>query len=193
MSAFPSVPVSAALRRIGWGLVFELIDIRIGYFDVLPDFVGYILIAAGLHALGGLHAGFRRARWVAVLMIALTLPHVLMESTVTMTNMAALPLGMHAYVQLLLALHVLMAYWIFGGLRDMAHQAADRDMEDAAATRMYFYMGINFAQLVAYPFILNVGDDMMMLFLALGVLGMIAELLFLRLPFRLAKLRPREY
>jgi len=86
-----------------------------------------------------------------------------------------------------------MAYWLFGGIRDMARQAGDRHLEDAAATRMYFYMGINFEQLVVYPFVLNVGDSLMELLLVMGVLGLMMELLFLRLPFRLAKLRPREY
>jgi len=193
MSAFPSVPVSAALRRVGWGLVCELIDIRIGHFDVLPDFVGYILIAVGLSALGTLHGHFRRARWIAIAMIALTLPHVLMESTVTMSNMAELPIMLHVYVQALLALHVLMAYWIFGGLQGMARQAGDRHLEDTVAIRMHFYLGINFAQLVVYPFILNVGEGVMELFLVLGVAGLLMELLLMRLPFRLAKLQPREY
>jgi hypothetical protein len=186
-----SIPVSSALRRIGWGLVFELIDIRIAYIDVLPDFIGYILLAAGLHALGTLHAGFRRARGVAIAMMLLTLPHVMMQSTVGMSDMSALPLWLHGYVELLLGLHVLMAYWLLVGLRDMARQTGDSLLEDVAQHRTYFYMSVNLAQLVLYPFLLNMGDDWTLVFIGLSVLAIIAELLLLRLPFRMAKKRPR--
>lgn len=192
MNTIHSTRIAAALRRIGWGLLFELIDIRIGYFDILPDFIGYILLASGLSALGALHPPFRRARWAALAMIPLTLPHVLMESTVNLSNMAAVPIMLHGYVQLLLALHVLLAYWCFDGMLLMARQAGDRQLADTISLRMRFYMAVNVAQLIVYPFVLNFSERMLAIFIIFSLAGLLMELLFLRLPFRLAKLEQRR-
>ena len=189
MSSFPSVPVSAALRRMGWGLLFELIDIRILAFDILPDFIGYILLATALSALGSLHAGFSRARWAAIAMIALTLPNVMVESNAGFADMPVLPLELHLYGQALLAVHVVMAYWMFDGLRHIAVRAGDSGLQAAAELRMKLYMAVNFAQLAAYPFVLNAGDDRIGLLLAAGVLAFIMELLLLGLTFKTAKRR----
>ncbi len=189
MSVKANFAQSKALRRMGWGLLFELIDIRIAAFDLLPDFIGYILLATALSALGGQHAGFRRARWAAIAMIALTLPSVLVTSNAGFADMAVLPLGLHLYGQALLAVHVAMAYWMFGGLRHMAAQAGDSGLQAAAELRMQLYMAVNFAQLAAYPFVLNAGDDMIGLLLVAGVLAFIMELLLLGLTFKTAKRR----
>ncbi len=39
------------LNKIFWGIILTLIDINIGWFDILPDFIGYLLIIDGLASL----------------------------------------------------------------------------------------------------------------------------------------------
>lgn len=58
--------------KIFWGLLFVVLDIRIGHLDLLlPDFLGYLAVAWGLGDLARVHPDFRRARPIAlVLMIA---------------------------------------------------------------------------------------------------------------------------
>lgn len=48
----PAEPVRTApgprpLRTVGWGLVLVLVDIRVQGFDLLPDVVGWVLVALG--------------------------------------------------------------------------------------------------------------------------------------------------
>ena len=68
------------MRREGfmsifWGLLFVILDIRIGSFDlILPDFIGYILIFKGLTVLAPEHGGFRKARVFAAIMFFLSIP-----------------------------------------------------------------------------------------------------------------------
>src|SRR5687767_1975423 len=64
-----------AFISIFWGLLFVVLDIRIGSIDwILPDFIGYILIFKGLTSLAPEHRGFRTARVLAVVMVFLSLP-----------------------------------------------------------------------------------------------------------------------
>ncbi|HEX7150303.1 MAG TPA: hypothetical protein VF618_02360 [Thermoanaerobaculia bacterium] len=67
------------MRREGfnsvfWGLLFVVVDIRLGAFDlILPDFIGYGLIFQGLGLLAAEHRGFRTARVLAAVMIFVSL------------------------------------------------------------------------------------------------------------------------
>jgi len=68
------------MRREGfisifWGLLFVVLDIRIGSIDlILPDFIGYILIFKGLTSLASEHRGFRKARVFAAIMFFVSIP-----------------------------------------------------------------------------------------------------------------------
>lgn len=60
---------------IFWGLLFVVLDIRIGSIDlILPDFIGYILIFKGLTLLAPEHRSFRKARVFAAIMFFISIP-----------------------------------------------------------------------------------------------------------------------
>ncbi|HEX6098869.1 MAG TPA: hypothetical protein VF432_21315 [Thermoanaerobaculia bacterium] len=64
-----------AFSNIFWGLLFVVLDIRLGAIDlILPDFVGYILIFQGLTLLAPEHHAFRKARVLAAVMVFVSLP-----------------------------------------------------------------------------------------------------------------------
>jgi hypothetical protein len=66
--------MNVGFTRIFWGLLFVVLDIRISSVDlVLPDFVGYILIASGLTSLAPHHQWFRTARILAIVLIFVSL------------------------------------------------------------------------------------------------------------------------
>jgi hypothetical protein len=154
------------------------------YFDLLPDFIGYIMIATALHHLGSTQPLFNRAKWVAIAMIFLTLPHVLMQSNVTLSGFQSLSIKLHLYSEGLLALHVLMAYWIFGALALMAQHTGQKVLLATMQIRRDVYLVINVSQLVLYPFLLNVEASWIMMLFGFGILSLSMELLFIRLPFR---------
>lgn len=53
------------MNKIFWGLLFLLIDIKIGSFSITPSFIGCILIAVGMKEVED-SAVFRKARPLAV-------------------------------------------------------------------------------------------------------------------------------
>jgi len=175
-------------RLLGWGFVFEVIDFRVFYFDILPDFVGYIMIATALQQLGTQHGIFKNAKWLAIGMIALSLPHVLMASNVTFESFGELPLYFHIYSEGLLACHVLIVYWICQGLRDIAHTKGHTDLFLSVVYRRNVYMGLAIIQLMFYPFLFNAEVSWVNLLLLIGVLQFLMEVLFIRLPFRFSNM-----
>jgi hypothetical protein len=55
----------SALRRLGWGLVFPLVDLNLGSFDVFPDIIGYIMILIALRQLKNGIGCFKQASGLA--------------------------------------------------------------------------------------------------------------------------------
>jgi hypothetical protein len=180
----------SALRRLGWGLVFPLVDLHLGTFDILPDIIGYIMI---LIALGQLSAGdgggFKQASWLAAVLIFLSLPQLMINTSIDINQLTAAPLGMHAYVQGTAILHALLAYLIFRGLYTVARPIAPPELLDAIVTRQKLYMAVFASQLIFYPFLLNMEESWAIMLLFIGIFIFITELLLIRLPFRLSLIR----
>lgn len=66
--------MNVGFMRIFWGLLFVALDIRFSSIDlILPDFVGYILIASGLSLLAPHNKWFRTARVLAIILIFVSL------------------------------------------------------------------------------------------------------------------------
>ncbi|WP_156889562.1 hypothetical protein [Paenibacillus harenae] len=179
----------STLRRLGWGLVFPLVDLHLGSFDVLPDMIGYIMILMALGQLGAGDGGFKLASWLAAVLIFLSLPQLVIKTSIDIKQLTAAPLGMQAYVQGTAILHALLAYLIFRRLYTIARPIAPPEMLDDIVTRRKLYMAVFAAQLIFYPFLLNLDESWSVLLLIIGILMFVAELLLIRIPFRLSHLR----
>ena len=46
--------IATRFGQVFWGLLLVILDVTINRFDILPDFIGYILVAVGLGGLTGL-------------------------------------------------------------------------------------------------------------------------------------------
>lgn len=187
-----STPFRRELRRLGWGLVISMIDIRLGYFNLLPDIIGYLMVLSALQHLGSIHPAYKKAKYISIVLIILTIPVLFIQTNVTITEFSSIPLAVHFYSQLLFILHILMAYWIFNGLIEMLKQDGAVQLLDTAISRRNTYLVFNILNVIIYPFLLNIEDSWVMLLIASGILLFIMELLFLRLPFRISNVREKR-
>jgi len=186
------IPFRRELRRLGWGLVIAMIDIRVWFFDLLPDIIGYIMIVSALQHLSSSQPVFKKAKYIAIVLIILSIPVFFTQTNVTITEFSSIPLTVHLYSQLLLILHILMVYWIFNGLIGMLKQEGPILLLDAAVSRRNTYLVLNLAMVIFYPFLLNVEESWSMLIIVFGILSFIMELLFIRLPFRLSNVKEKR-
>ncbi|WP_141503476.1 hypothetical protein [Paenibacillus luteus] len=175
-----------AFRRLGWGIVIVLFDIRM-VIDVLPDFIGYILIASALHRLNEKQPVFGKAKWAAFLMIFLTMPDMVINTNIPLNDFMSVSLVTHIYAQSILLIHLVLAFWIFNGLAEIAQLAGQDPLRELVIFRRDFYMIVYGAVLVFYPFLMNINDGWISVLILTSIISLLAGLLFLRLPFRFAK------
>ncbi|MFB9328914.1 hypothetical protein ACFFSY_23510 [Paenibacillus aurantiacus] len=177
------------LRRLGWGLVFPLVDIHVGPIDVLPDLIGYLLIVSALRQLGAGYGVDKTAIWLAAILALLAVPRLLVNTSMNIDQYTTSPFALHIYGQGVVILHSLLAYRVFQGLYANAITVAPPKLKDAIVNRRKFYMTVFAAQLFFYPFLLNLESGWVMLLMGLQLCFILAELLLIRLPFRLSRIR----
>jgi hypothetical protein len=139
-----------AFRQMGWAFLFLGISIgpsfRLGHesflIDVLPDFIGYLMIATAANRLVPLHRRARGVRNLALFLSYLTIPTILQYTVVTsqsgnITTWKA-PLWPLAIVS---GLFELVLVWMLCGLvAALARRAGDETTEQQARIRRVIYI-----------------------------------------------------
>src|SRR6516162_4923791 len=141
---------TGAFRQIGWACLFLEITIgpslRLGHenflIDVLPDFIGYLMIATAANRLISLHRRARGVRNLALLLSYLTIPTIIQYTVVisqsgNITTWYA-PLWPLPIVS---GLFELVLVWMLCGLvADLARRAGDETTERRARGRRVIYI-----------------------------------------------------
>lgn len=65
--------IARKFNQIFWGLILVILDLNINNFDMLPDFVGYILVAVGASGLKAISLKFAIAGTLSWVLMCLSL------------------------------------------------------------------------------------------------------------------------
>jgi hypothetical protein len=117
-----------SLGQIFWGLLLVILNIRIYRFDVLPDFIGYILVAVGAGGLVAVSGRFITARYLSWMLMPVSL-----LSLVPDHELGLLPYLVQA------TLNIGMIWSLLGGIADLAVSCGRLDLAGHAAKRRTLY------------------------------------------------------
>lgn len=120
--------IATNFNKIFWGLLLVILDFRIKQFDVIPDFVGYILVALGCRALATLSSHFSTAALVSWMLVGSSLLRV-------MTNR----LGW-VFTLVHIALDCLMMWFLLGGVINFASAKDRADLASRASVLRLWYV-----------------------------------------------------
>jgi hypothetical protein len=123
--------IAVRLGQVFWGLLLVIVDININHFDVLPDFIGYVLVALGLGGLTGLSRQFATARTCAWVLVPVDIVGLLTP------GQPALIVGL-----VNLVLNCVMMWYLLGGIMDYAAAQNRPDLAERASTRRVAYVAV---------------------------------------------------
>ena len=125
--------VRDGFNKIFWGMLFVILDIRISGVDlILPDFIGFILIAIALKRMAPVHERFHRALPFAFALILLSL-----GDLVPTQHPMLILLGLAH-----LACDVILIWHICQGIIDLAEQTRNPELAAAASKRRGLYIAL---------------------------------------------------
>lgn len=128
--------------KIFWGLLLVILDLSISQFDLLPDGIGFALVAVGAGALTDLSPHFRTASFLSWILVVLWL----------------IGFAVHGDAALVLsvvdtAVDCAMMWTLLGGIIQYAHARGRSDLAKQASNRRLAYVillgGITFLSIVA--------------------------------------------
>jgi hypothetical protein len=172
-------------RRIFWGLLLVVIDFRLNGFDILPDFIGFALIAAGAGLLVPLNPRFQTAKIMALILIVLSL-----VSLVELGNDGGPGFnpGWFFFGLIVTVLDVIMVWQLCGGIIDLARERGLDDLATRASTRRGLYIGLH---LMSYLVILIALDaspgDMGVFVVGILIFAVVVVCLLMGLMLRAAR------
>jgi|SRR5436190_19890961 len=112
---------TARLGQIFWGLVLIAVDVRVRTFDILPDFVGYILVALGAAGLVSSSRHFNLARFFSWVLVPVSIAGFFFHGYFGMTLRIAQ-----------IALDGAMMWFLLGGLMEIAQGRQRADLVSRA-------------------------------------------------------------
>ncbi|MFF2483084.1 hypothetical protein [Paenibacillus sp. NPDC058071] len=152
--------MNIAFRRMSIGLLLVLLDIKIIYFDILPDFIGYFMMLSALRTLGEKHAGYRKAEPFAMLLGLAALTELLpLWQTVSWNSASELPISSLIYGCITGICQLLLLERFMFELAKHAREAGHRVLADSADSRRLWYVIASAVYMLTIPFILNAGVE----------------------------------
>ncbi|GAA0134316.1 hypothetical protein YSY43_11560 [Paenibacillus sp. YSY-4.3] len=173
--------------RIGWGIVFVMINIRIGSFDILPDVVGYAMILSGLMGLQRWERAYAAGKWAASVLAILSIGRLFQTNDLQLfsNNLETSIIGM-LFMLFETLLQMLLIYSICRGTGKLAEHRGMKEMASSAARSWTIYFVCSAATLVTIPFLLNTSASGLSVLLLLTMLGGLISMLLVILLVRQA-------
>ena len=139
-------------RRIFWACLFIFIDVRALIPDLVPDFIGWILVASALNRMMKATEELRKVRNVAYMLSALTVfylffamsPRSATDKGAFLRSLAAV----EAVHTVIVILTVLVLWRVCGFVARVAQSARDQRLARDALFRRKFLVGLMAADLV---------------------------------------------
>ncbi|QFT89697.1 hypothetical protein FIU87_13630 [Bacillus sp. THAF10] len=162
------------LTKILWGFVVVLLDINIEYVSIIPDFIGYGMIAYGLSQLQ-----LEKERNFAIFIGVLALPAFVVPNP-NMLNMQFHDNVMATWYHSALGiLHFVLMVLIILKLIKMAEEKGLYSIGKRTSNRLRIYVISNLVILTAIPFGLNFAETLGMFLIMLVIFVFIMEIVMI--------------
>jgi hypothetical protein len=167
------------LGKVFWGYFLILLDFRVNGLDILPDFVGYFLIIAGLAGLSAESVWFGKAKpfaWISLLLSLSDIYQVTypVGSVPTWIWLYSLTVG-----AAVLFLQAALQYCILRGLREAAAQCQEWFLVDRGQSLFFWLLGVHAVNFLLVPCLLFVPSGWMPFFWLIPIIGLFFHVAFL--------------
>ena len=140
------------------GFLLVLLDLHV-FFDVLPDPLGYILIASGIHQLATGKPNAKNAELTAYILMVLSIP-TLFLSTEVLNQMQDSSTGWLLYGISVTLVDLILMYFVFRMLiLEVEYPIDSEEKQNSVRKMMKFYMTIALTSAFIQPFLINMKHD----------------------------------
>lgn len=167
---------ASGYNRMFWGMVFIIFHINLGPIDILPSFVGYMLIYSGLNILSSQHKIYEKGKLPAIILIVLTLKDVWhnQDNSIFIGNSYNLGLAIMVIGAVVTVIDLYLIYIICRGIYELCKERELHSLMTNAADSWKFYFVISLIFLFCAPFSINLPVSYNIFMVIVGIIKGIA-------------------
>ena len=144
-------------KLLFWGMIFLTFNINLGFINILPDFLGYILIYSGLNILSSQHKLFIKGKIYALILILLTIKDVLYDpsSNILAGNNYNTEFIIIIIPTIVTIIKLYLIYILCKGIYDLCKEYGLDELMDRTALSWKIYLIVALIYLAYAPFSIN--------------------------------------
>jgi hypothetical protein len=145
--------------RVFWGIILVYFNINLGPVDILPNFIGYYLIASGLAALSEENPSYNIGKIPAACMIFISFACIFIPSNIYSKSLIppnAWSLGIPG---IFAVINLVILFSICKGVYNEAEFYGNTDLMNKAKVRWYWQLFLTAVNLILVPFMLTMMDS----------------------------------
>ena len=123
--------MESSFSKLFWGLLIVIFDFAINGFDLLPDGIGYLLVAWGCQGLISGSSQFKLAQMLSIALCVLWAVGFLIDGSLST------PFGIVVVV-----INCLMIWYLLGGIVELAEARQNADLASKANHRRIIYTAL---------------------------------------------------
>lgn len=180
-------------NKLFWGMIFIIFNINLGAINILPNFIGYILIYSGLDVLQEQHEIYKRGKIPAIILVALTFKDVvhtdktdLLSSGFQGLNISTMLIG-----SIVTIINIYLIYIICKGIYYISENRGLDVFKKRAETAWKNYFVAAVLMIFYTPFSLNISYDFNIIMVILSIIQVVA-MISIAMLFRNSKVELRE-
>lgn len=173
---------STGYNKLFEGMLFITFNFNIGPINILPDFVGYMIIYSGLTVLQPQSEMYEKAKVSAIALIMITLKDIISLNGINFWQ----NLNSFTYIIIILdfiggILNLYLIYIICKGIISLAEERGLIDLSESAKIRFKVYFVVTVIAIVYSPFSLVISLNISKYMLFVYIVGIIAALFIIEL------------
>lgn len=170
------------LNKIFWGLLLVVLDFNIIYIDILPDFIGYFIIASALSDLQELSTHFYKAKVFGIILAVLSIPAIFKMEINLLDGFQVTPMTLILllFSTILSLLHIAFVFYLLNGFAELAMNNGLPFLVSKSKNLLKSYVIISLAATAIGPFVLNVTESTAFFLVVIsGLASIIVEVMLL--------------
>lgn len=170
-----------SFSKIFWGFILVLVEFHFIAIDVLPDPVGYFFIYVGVHALAKNHAFGKKASYLALALVFISLPTIFIQNSQASEAGHSAPFDMLAIYMLAIAIiKIVLVFFVFKLMLSIGQERGDEALIKRTSSTFTIYIYVMLLSSFLQTFFININGDFLMGLMILMIVGsMIMEITFL--------------
>lgn len=169
---------ASSYNKLFWAMVFITFDMNIGPVNILPNFIGYILIYSALNELQTQHKIYEKGKIPSVILIVLTIKDIINVSNDNLLSGEFMPpnFWLMALSSVVSIINVYLMYIICKGIYLLCLERGLEELKDNTKNRWIAFLVVSIVFIFYMPFSLNLNIEFKVIMIIFAFINVIVEL-----------------